>query len=614
MKGYFAKAILVIFCISLFPLFSVRDAKSQDSGLTLGGFQWGGAIELGYRFTDIDGSRNRYKETVNLMQGLRLLDFNLWGRNLDEKKGLVDYFSLSGNGIGDPFPTARLEIKKNKTYDLVATYKEYKYFFDREDNTFFTDNHAFNQKTRRGAVTLTVFPKEEFQLNFGYSRWEREGDAGVPRLYPPLVYPFAMDQELKEGLNEYFVSADFPIGGWDFHVKQSFWNFENKNSIDGPVFERRDEHVNTYVSSIKAHTRFGERWDLDTGYVYAHSEGRAGLVTAPEVGVNSGNGDFNFNTHIFQLGLSYLLRTNLIAHLDYQFHTTDQDGRSNSDPFLNAPANASTAFDLSAHTGTFQLEYLPRENLTLKAGYRIQYQHINGDDFVVDQFDGGKSPGSTTILTHGWIGSANWKPYKFLTLFGEYQGANFDNPYTRISPESENIARVRIKYDTPLENLSLKGIVSWKRRRNPDQEYTVDMKDYTIAATYQPVFLPKLTLDGSFTYESIHDKKDLFNVVPFSINPFSFAAFTFNSDALIYSGGISYEGIYKGLGARIYGSYAKTSQENPQRYADVTLSIWYKNKWVTPILALERTYLHDHVNSKDSFDANLLTLSLRKEF
>jgi hypothetical protein len=260
------------------------------------------------------------------------------------------------------------------------------------------------------------------------------------------------------------------------------------------------------------------------------------------------------------------------------------------------------------------LEYLPQENLTLKAGYRIQYQHINGDDFVVDQFDGGKSPGSTTILTHGWIGSANWKPYKFLTLFGEYQGANFDNPYTRISPESENIARVRIKYDTPLENLSLKGIVSWKRRRNPDQEYTVDMKDYTIAATYQPVFLPKLTLDGSFTYESIHDKKDLFNVVPFSINPFSFAAFTFNSDALIYSGGISYEGIYKGLGARIYGSYAKTSQENPQRYADVTLSIWYKNKWVTPILSLERTYLHDHVNSKDSFDANLLTFSLRKEF
>ena len=608
MRGYSATVILVVFCISFFHPFSVRDVSSEDSGLTFGGFQWGGAIELGYRFTDIDGSRNRYKEAVNLTQGLRLFDFNLWGRNLDERKGLVDYFSLNGNGIGDPFPMARLEIKKNQTYDLVATYKEYKYFFDREDNSFFTDNHDFNQKTRRGTITLTVFPKEDFRLNFGYSRWEREGDAGVPGLF----LPFAMDQKLREGLNEYFISADFPIGGWDFHVKQSFSSYENKDKMDGPQFERRDEDVNTYVSTIKAHTRLGERWDLDTGYIYAHSEGRADLTTvttAPAVGVDSGNGHFNFNTHVFELGLGYLLKSNLIVHLDYQFHTTDQDGRSNSDPLLNAPADARTAFNLSAHTGTFQLEYLPRENLTLRAGYRMQYQHINGDDFVVNQFDGGKSPGSTTTLTHGWVGSADWKPYKFLSIFGEYQGAKFDNPYTWISPENENIAKVKIKYDTPVENLSLKGIVSWKRMRNPDQEYSVDMRDYTIAATYQPVFVSKLALDASFTYENIRDKKDIFNVVPFS-----FATFNFNSDALIYSGGISYEGIYKGLGARLNGSYAKTWKENSQRYADGALSIWYKNKWVTPILTLERTYLTDLVRRHDSFDANLLTFSLRKEF
>ena len=91
-------------------------------------------------------------------------------------------------------------------------------------------------------------------------------------------------------------------------------------------------------------------------------------------------------------------------------------------------------------------------------------------------------------------------------------------------------------------------------------------------------------------------------------------AFSFNSSAFIYSGGINYEGIYKGLGARIYGSYAKTKDENPQRYADGNISIYYKNKWLIPTLTLERTYLHDHVNRHDSFDANLLTFSLRKEF
>ena len=101
MKGHVAKTILLIFCISFLHLLPVPDGRAQESGLKVGGYQWGGDIELGYRFTDIDG-RNRYKETVNLMEGVRLFDLNLWG-NDPEKKGLVDTFRLNLNSIGDPF-------------------------------------------------------------------------------------------------------------------------------------------------------------------------------------------------------------------------------------------------------------------------------------------------------------------------------------------------------------------------------------------------------------------------------------------------------------------------------------------------------------------------------
>jgi hypothetical protein len=130
-----------------------------------------------------------------------------------------------------------------------------------------------------------------------------------------------------------------------------------------------------------------------------------------------------------------------------------------------------------------------------------------------------------------------------------------------------------------------------------------------MVATYQPVFLPKLSLDASLTYEKILDKKDIFNAIPSS-----FEKFAFNSNALIYSGGISYEGIFKELGARIYGNYAKTMKENSQHYANAVISVWYKNRWVTPIVTFEKTYLNDHVNRRESFNANLVTFSLRKEF
>lgn len=179
MKGFILKVILMFFCTSSFHLLSSSDAISENTGLTLGGFQWGGSIELGYRLTDIDGSKNRYKEVFNLTEGLRLLNLSLWA-NDSEKKGLVDYFNLNLNGIGDPFAFGRLEVKKSKTYDLVATYRESKYFFDREDNSLLTDNHNFNSKTRMGTLNLTIFPKDDFKLNFGYSRTQRDGEGSFP--------------------------------------------------------------------------------------------------------------------------------------------------------------------------------------------------------------------------------------------------------------------------------------------------------------------------------------------------------------------------------------------------------------------------------------------------
>ena len=98
-----------------------------------------------------------------------------------KSKGWIDYFSFRANDIGDPYPAGRLEIKKNKTYDLVASYREYKYFSNREDDFFLTDNHDFNSTLRRGTLSLTLFPKEDFRLNLGYRYTGRDGEAGVPR-------------------------------------------------------------------------------------------------------------------------------------------------------------------------------------------------------------------------------------------------------------------------------------------------------------------------------------------------------------------------------------------------------------------------------------------------
>jgi hypothetical protein len=271
-----------------------------------------------------------------------------------------------------------------------------------------------------------------------------------------------------------------------------------------------------------------------------------------------------------------------------------------------------TSYSETANTGTIQLEYIPLDNLTMRGGYQVQVQNINGEFFGFSPnplFGGGSDPRGTTEVTSGLVGSVNWKPYKFLTVFGEYRGANTSDPYTWISPESTNVARVKVKYDTPIDRLGLTGSFLWRRQVNPDLSYRLDVKDFTFTTTYRPSFLQKVSFDGSVTYEVNDNTQNIYNIVPGQFN-----RVVFDENALIWAGGVTYENIIGGLCARAHGSYAKTYKQNSQHYADGVISAWYQNKYLTPILKYERTYLNNITASQNSFSADLLTLSLRKEF
>ena len=563
MKRHTAKTILLIFCISFLhllpvPYGPVPDVRAQESGLKVGGYQWGGDIELGYRFTDIDG-RNRYKETVNLMEGVRLFDLNLWG-NDPEKKGLVDSFRINLNSIGNPFPFGRVEIKKSKAYDLTATYREYKYFFARTENGFLTDNFSFNQTTRRGTLAR-LFSRRTISSSTLATTASR--GMGMPVFPEAFIQPQV--QDLDEVFNEYFAGADFSIGKVDLHVKQSYWTFENKDSIAGPVqSERRDEEVDTYVSTIKGHTHLGERWDLNAGYIYAHSSGRAHLETTPVL-VNPGSNTFNVNTHIVETGLSHLLRQGLLLHLDYRFDAKLQDGRVTNDPAIRL-----TSYNAYSNTGTAQLEYIPKPNLTLRGGYRVQYRDIDFDNGEPNTgvSQGGKHPYDTDILTHGMDRFCGLEALQSLERVWRVRGGTVRQPvYTDFPGKREYCCKgqnqIRHARQEPERNRD--RLV--ERRVNPDQHYRVDVRDVGLAAAYQPSFLPKLSADASITYEMIQNRKDITNE---DFAPALNQHFVFNSNATILSGGLTDErgNPYKGLGARLYGSYAKTTKEDPQIYGD----------------------------------------------
>ncbi len=121
------------------------------------------------------------------------------------------------------------------------------------------------------------------------------------------------------------------------------------------------------------------------------------ITTTPEIGIRSGKGEVQYDTIVGELGLSYQIVKNLILHADYRFHTFDQDGRMNTDPFTldpplsnNGRVNPNTEYQLMAHTGTLQLEYIPIDNLVLERWLSISVPGYRGRIFWVCAHIGGR--------------------------------------------------------------------------------------------------------------------------------------------------------------------------------------------------------------------------------
>jgi hypothetical protein len=180
--------------------------------------------------------------------------------------------------------------------------------------------------------------------------------------------------------------------------------------------EKRDESTDTYVTTVKAHTRLGEQWDLDAALVYAHSSGDADLTTTPVLAL-PGSADSTANTYIGELGLSYLILKDLIFHFDFRYHNIDQEERRtpiyswalrDPRPYKRLYGDLSTGISF--------------ENLTERA----TRSNEDGGGPVQYSFTGGENPRTTSGTM---VGSRTGNPTSSHRVWRAW-GANISNSYT----------------------------------------------------------------------------------------------------------------------------------------------------------------------------------------
>ncbi|MCZ6833818.1 MAG: hypothetical protein O7F11_08740, partial [Acidobacteria bacterium] len=195
-------------------------AVAQEDG-------WSGTVDLGYRFVSADGNEDKYREDVNLSEGLRLFNVELSSYRADSD--LMDEFLFSASGLGgDPYTRAGLRLRKTGRYDLQIGYRSSDYFY-RDAGYFFSDIgdlHTWNSRREFYNLSLRIQAADWVTVRLGAERMDRSGDSETSGDIQQEVFQFA--QPVDQEAMSFWLGADFHWSWADLTIEQRLNSYENR--------------------------------------------------------------------------------------------------------------------------------------------------------------------------------------------------------------------------------------------------------------------------------------------------------------------------------------------------------------------------------------------------
>ncbi|MBV8672507.1 MAG: hypothetical protein JOZ33_03650 [Acidobacteriaceae bacterium] len=165
-------------------------STDKDTGKTVGGYVIHQSIDIGGHIEEKSGSAPMYATLVNIYSGARMLDQSMTMRAVDPGHAIVfDRLSSTSYGYGgDPINVTYLDMSKGRFYDLRASYRRYRQYFDYDvlanplippQSTpyvpWLNTPHLYNTLRQMTDLQLTLFPLSHVSVRFGYNHNINQG-------------------------------------------------------------------------------------------------------------------------------------------------------------------------------------------------------------------------------------------------------------------------------------------------------------------------------------------------------------------------------------------------------------------------------------------------------
>ena len=643
---------------------------AQEPAAAPGAFENQGSATIGYRFTDVTGYQAKYQELVNLNSGIRLLDFDLFGKATAANR-FADSYSVTLSGFGgEPFTTGQFTLKKSKLYDLRVNFRQSHYYWNQNDSAALpnrlnglTGNHDWATVRKLGSVNLLVHANDNLRFSFEYYRNTRDGLSSTTRSLDYFgasstwggfarANPYYVIAPLAESSNRSTVGVDYTVRQWNLHYRTGFQTFDQSVRGGNPLSPQRSiniydantarELVNgiSWTESRRLTTPVSElsytgnplsRLKLRGGYLFYRYRGPGSIdaafdgnartatatVTAPYATSFSTRAQVTEPNHVIDQGFTYDIKDWWDFRADYRYtrFTVDSDAR-----FRTVSGSAVTLGDSSNQwrIGTSNLDlnmvFTPVASLLVRTGVRL----MKND--VVSVVDGRTDLSRTRRINTVWpIGSVHYQPSRSFNIRADVEQITNGTSYTRVTPHTDIGGRFVVHY-RPVEKFYIENTAAVRNRTLLATDYKNKIRSNAFTANYE--FNERATVFAGFSYDSLYAA----NFVNFlrGTAPFTNVALRDQTVSRVWQGGLRVEPL-SGLSVAFTGNFvrvtgmAEISGEaplyGPMSYPYATGSVSYNLPRIGRLgVQLQRTYYVEEIVPGNNFGANLLSITLTRSF
>jgi hypothetical protein len=197
-----------------------------------------GSVSAGVRSVDVGGAAAKFREDINLDDGVRVFDANLHYQPAERGSG-IDRLDLDATGLGgDPFETVHLGVRRYGAFDLKVDRHRSDYFYEDTilpaalasvTGSTRGDVHHFDFKRIRNSAALDIDLTPATQLSFGLEHQTRTG--GSTTTLDLQRDEFTLDRPLDESLNGLTVGLRHSWDHITLVVDEQLHDFKNTSEL-----------------------------------------------------------------------------------------------------------------------------------------------------------------------------------------------------------------------------------------------------------------------------------------------------------------------------------------------------------------------------------------------